>query len=568
MQEGHRRRRKATKRWIMILLGVLAALGAAPATPRPPIAVPRDRAGWEAKRLEIRSDVFDALGLPAKPEGVASNGVETLGPVPGSVLWTCSIKGESGKSLEAKYFRPAGASPEARVPAILFLGSHGASGPDGPMSIGPDRTRPVDTLLQRGFAVFVPETGTTGAPPWVADESGGPGPTSWGDVVRLDRLALEALVARPEVDPKRVGVAGVGLAGMRAWWLLALDERIACGVAVGGISRISDWQAEQGKSSLPLASWAKTLLGNFDTEAVMALCAPRHLQIMGGDLDPLAPPSGFKTLRDTSKKVYAAMGSGGPSYTIFGDLAGEFTLLEWDALLETFDKEFLPQGPTPLGHAPEAEPAVDSRFINPAEHGIAGWVPEMSQRPGTWTWQDGVITCKPGRNEYGWLRMPVDLGDFVLQLEWRVPKGGNSGVFLRAKPVPWQIAPSEKGKQRVSTLGLDWPSRTGLELQAQDDPGHADKYSSGSLYRHAAPAANPTKPPGEWNRYTVRARGFRVEVWSNGQQVLDTTIDKYPTLRKPPLKGYIGLQDHGVLAEFRNIRYLPLGAETRTVNRP
>jgi hypothetical protein len=117
------------------------------------------------------------------------------------------------------------------------------------------------------------------------------------------------------------------------------------------------------------------------------------------------------------------------------------------------------------------------------------------------------------------------------------------------------LPPSVRNKRLVSTRGLDWPSRTGLELQAQDDPGQATKYSSGSLYRHAGVAANPTNPPGQWNRYTVRARGPRIEVWSNGQQVLDARIDECPlTLPNPPLRGYIGLQNHGAPAEFRNIK--------------
>lgn len=50
------------------------------------------------------------------------------------------------------------------------------------------------------------------------------------------------------------------------------------------------------------------------------------------------------------------------------------------------EKHLLPQGPTPLGHAPEPEPVVDDRFLDPAEQGLAGWVAEMSQRPSTWTW--------------------------------------------------------------------------------------------------------------------------------------------------------------------------------------
>src|SRR5262249_47363723 len=134
-----------------------------------------------------------------------------------------------------------------------------------------------------------------------------------------------------------------------------------------------------------------------------------------------------------------------------------------------------------------------------------------------------------------------------------------TGIFLRARPVPWTLPASVLNKRIVSTRGLDWPSRTGLELQAQDDPGIASKYSSGSLYRHAGVTANPTKPPGEWNHYTARAVGPRMEVWCNGEQVLDAEIDECPLpLPEPPMRGYIGLQNHGAPAEFRNIKLLRL----------
>ncbi len=99
--------------------------------------------------------------------------------------------------------------------------------------------------------------------------------------------------------------------------------------------------------------------------------------------------------------------------TIFGEFPGHdsiATRLQWMAGLEQLDKHLRPQGPSPLGHAPEPEPELDDRFIDVAVNGIAGWSAEMSQRLGTWTWHDGVITCKPmGTNEFGWLRLPIEV---------------------------------------------------------------------------------------------------------------------------------------------------------------
>jgi hypothetical protein len=556
-----------------LLIAAWLAAGAGPAKPLKPLAVPRDRAAWEAKRAEILHTVRAALGPGAArpdPLVVTTEGQGDWTRPDGLIQRGLVIHVAPGETLGCMLLIPPGATSVQRVPGILFLGD-GSGRAGGPLVPVFGEPAPAVTLARRGFAVLVVSAWPRAAaelPPWSAPPGKADQAAWWPRVLRDDQAALETLFAQPEVDPKRVGATGAGVAGMRSWWLEALDERVVCGVAVGGVCRISDWQAAQGAKAPPFAPWAATLLQSFDNEGVMALCAPRHLQIYGGDHDPLAPESGFLTLRNTALRVYAATGLSQFGNGLFSDLGGEFTLLAWDGVLEIFDHDFLHQGPTPLSHPAEPEPLVDEHWVNPAEFGLAGWMPEMSQRPGTWTWHDGVITCKPGPFEYGWLRMPVELDDFLLQLEWKVPKKGNTGIFLRAKPVAWTFPPSEKNKQRVATLGLDWPSRTGLELQAQDDPGIADKYSSGSLYRHAAPAANPTKPPGEWNRYTVRCRGPRVEVWINGQEMLDTTIDRYVTLRHPPLKGYIGFQNHGIGAEFRNVRYLALGNVSARAPRP
>jgi hypothetical protein len=343
---------------------------------------------------------------------------------------------------------------------------------------------------------------------------------------------------------------------------MALDERITCGVAVGCLPRFHDVLAAHAPQAHAIYLWVPGLLRHFDTEAVLSLCAPRPLAAMVGDRDPTSPVAGVLRIKDTMEEVYSLYGKlDNFQHTLFGGLGHQYTLLEWDMMLEFFDKHFLPQRPGQLPHSAEPEPEIDDRFINPAEHGIAGWVAEMSQRPSTWSWQDGTIVCRPGPNEYGWLRAPIELDDFILSIEWKVPRRGNTGIFLRARHVTWTIPPSIQGKLKVATLGLDWPSRTGLELQATDDSGQANKYSSGSLYRHVAPQSNPTKSAGEWNRYTVRCRGDRVEVWCNGQEVLDTRLSELSTLRHPPLRGYFGLQNHGVGAEFRNIRYLRLSAD-------
>ena len=372
------------------------------------------------------------------------------------------------------------------------------------------------------------------------------------------RAALDATLSRPEIDPARVAIFGLGSHGISALRAMAVDPRITCGVVAVEATAVSVAVASRMGGPLSPAS-------TLPSQELAALCAPRPLCLMIGESLPL--PSGNQSagrlLERAVKGTYKVYGKEGSdlNFTLFGEFNGHdsiSTRLQWLMGLEWLDKHFRPQGPTPLPHEPEPEPAFDSAdptVLNLTEHGIAGWSSEMAFRPSTFTWKDGVVVCQPGPDEYGWLRAPVEVGDFLLQVEWQVPPHGNAGIFLRGQPVTWILPPSAENKLRVSTLGLTWPSRTGLELQTQDDAGTANRYSSGSLYRHAAPSANPTYPPGQWNRSTVRARGTRVEVWNNGQQVLDADLtNSSDTLPNPPLRGFIGLQNHGNSAEYRNVK--------------
>ena len=58
--------------------------------------------------------------------------------------------------------------------------------------------------------------------------------TTWPGVFAVeDRVALDVLCARPDVDPARVGCGGLSGGGLRTVFLAGLDERIKCTVCVG-----------------------------------------------------------------------------------------------------------------------------------------------------------------------------------------------------------------------------------------------------------------------------------------------------------------------------------------------
>jgi hypothetical protein len=79
---------------------------------------------------------------------------------------------------------------------------------------------------------------------------------------------------------------------------------------------------------------------------------------------------------------------------------------------------------------------------------LTGWE-LFNTREGTWKVVDGELVTD-GRFG-GWLSTADEYADFELELEFRVPPNGNSGVFLRAPHSPGT------------------PSHTALEIQVLDD---------------------------------------------------------------------------------------------------
>ena len=181
--------------------------------------------------------------------------------------------------------------------------------------------------------------------------------------------------------------------------------------------------------------------------------------------------------------------------------------------------------------------------------GLRGY--KQSGFPGSWEVVVGTLKTVPGHG--------VDLiseevyKNFELELEWKVPKGGNSGIFYFATEEGnyiWQSAP---------------------EMQVVDDAKHTDGKntltSAGALYALIAPSANVVKPVGEFNQVRIKVKNNHVEHWLNGTKIVEYVYDsdmmwdlvakskfnKMPLFAKAS-EGHIGLQgDHGLIW-YKNIR--------------
>jgi hypothetical protein len=140
--------------------------------------------------------------------------------------------------------------------------------------------------------------------------------------------------------------------------------------------------------------------------------------------------------------------------------------------------------------------------------------------------------------------------DFVLDFEYKLSKGCNTGVFLRVGD------PAN-------------PVYTGLEIAIDDTTG-TGVHDTGAIYDLVAPKTNAQKPTGEWNHMVIRAEGPLVTVTLNGQEVSRLNHDEWTEAGKRPdgsshkftkvairdlnQKGYFGFQDHGQDCWFRNVK--------------
>jgi hypothetical protein len=177
---------------------------------------------------------------------------------------------------------------------------------------------------------------------------------------------------------------------------------------------------------------------------------------------------------------------------------------------------------------------------------LSGWIVEGTEhfeRDGkkepVWSTSDGAINC--AGHGFGFLRFDRELKDFVLSLEYRLERGGNSGIGIRYDKYT--------GERRTR------PSFAGYEIQLLDDAGkEPSKSSTGSLYRYVAPQASAARPAGEWNRILIECRGPRIRITLNDALLHDLDQRTIEAIADKPLRGHVSLQNHGGDVSFRKIQ--------------
>ena len=186
------------------------------------------------------------------------------------------------------------------------------------------------------------------------------------------------------------------------------------------------------------------------------------------------------------------------------------------------------------------------------EHGAPAWRGWKDPGlPAGWH-VDGGVLHKDG---------PVDdlvtnekFGNFELELEWKIGKAGNSGIFYR-------------GTREYDHIYWSAPEYQLLD-DANTEDGKSPLTAAGSDYGLYGVPPGVAKPYDHWNKTRLIVRGNHVEHWLNGVRVVEydfgsddwkkrvagSKFSKYPSYGLAA-SGLIGIQgDHPGALEVRNIR--------------
>ena len=177
-----------------------------------------------------------------------------------------------------------------------------------------------------------------------------------------------------------------------------------------------------------------------------------------------------------------------------------------------------------------------------------------------WQIKDGAMVFTPHPDKQGGVNNLVtdnSYTNFKLSLEWKISEAGNSGIF-------WGIFEDDK---------YSVPYQTGPEIQVLDNLKHPDReketHRSGALYDMIAPSHDVTKKVGEWNTCVIEInhKTNTGNVWLNNVNTVtfpvngnewDVMVSKSKFKDWPGFGKYktgkIGLQDHGNVVSYRNIK--------------
>ncbi len=328
--------------------------------PAPELTVPKTKAAWQKQRVKIREELWGVLGkLPPRPK---TPKVETLSREDRGDYVVEKFRFDNGAGAMVPGYLLLPKNVKGKAPGILYCHWHGGQYDVGKEELFRTNATPVQTgpeLVRRGYVVIAMDAycfgERNGEGPGGPTEKGSAGEMTaskfqlwagrslWGMMLRDDLMALDYLASRPEVDAARVGVTGISMGATRAWWAMALDERLKVGVPVACLTRYQDLIHTEALAAHGIYYFVPGMLNHFDVEAVIALCAPRPLLFQTGDEDRGSPAQGVRAIGKKVLPIYRLYGAGQNFRNeIIPGLGHQYLPEMWEKTLKQLDATLKP----------------------------------------------------------------------------------------------------------------------------------------------------------------------------------------------------------------------------------
>jgi len=170
-----------------------------------------------------------------------------------------------------------------------------------------------------------------------------------------------------------------------------------------------------------------------------------------------------------------------------------------------------------------------------------------------WEVVDGAIYLNRGKKKAGHIVTQHEYGDFDLSFEWKIAKGGNSGLKYRVR------------KYGSKLLGCEYQIHETTESRKLPE-----RKRTGALYAVIEPdPKRQINHTGEFNASRIIVRGNHIQHWLNGRLIVDATVGNSEWDRRIASSkfndnpdfgrnrfGRIMLSDHKSEVWYRNFRII------------
>ena len=239
--------------------------------------------------------------------------------------WTVSGIDIAELALEAGHrripaYRLSPGNQPAAAPGIVYAHAHGHRydiGKEEAVGGRPSLLEPPPgvALAQAGFVVICPDMPGFGARQLPRSEDARAKAACWQGFTLLGEMlidllaAFEALALDPLVRNNRIASFGMSMGGTLAYWLAALEPRIAAAAHYCVFAGIEPLIVDGAHGRHSSYMTVPGLLRYGDMGDVAALVAPRPQLVCVGETDPLTPAQALIPALDSLRAEYSSAGA-------------------------------------------------------------------------------------------------------------------------------------------------------------------------------------------------------------------------------------------------------------------